>query len=326
MQKAERIYRIKARLDSGQSIGRASLLRELEVSESTLKRDLAELRYAFNVPIEWVEQPPGWRLRSQGQTQAMQFELPGLWFTADEAVALLTLQQMLSSLDPAGLLAAHLEPLKQRLAKLTRESIIDGTEFSKRVKVLTLAARRVELPHFQLFASALLRRKRVFIAYHARGTNEPSQRELSPQRLIHYRDNWYLDAWCHLRKALRSFSVDAVKQAQTLNKAAIDISEHRLDLTLGAGYGIFAGQQVSWATLRFSAERSRWVAAEAWHPQQRGRYDEQGRWVLQLPYADATELAMDILRHVPEVEVLAPASLKKLVEDKLRTGLARVSG
>ena len=25
------------------------------------------------------------------------------------------------------------------------------------------------------------------------------QRVVSPQRLVHYRDNWYLDAWCHYK-------------------------------------------------------------------------------------------------------------------------------
>ncbi len=330
MQKAERIYRIKARLGSGRCVTRASLLQELEVSDSTLKRDIADLRYKFNAPIDWVSDQLGWRLQNQGslagQNRGTQFELPGLWFTADEAVALLTLHQLLTRLDPSGLLATHLEPLKQRLSQLMDEQTIQRSEFAKRIKVHTVASRQVDLPHFQVLASALLRRKRLFIVYHARGSDEPTEREVSPQRLVHYRDNWYLDTWCHVRKALRSFSVDAVKQAQTLNKAAIDISEHKLDRTLGAGYGIFAGSKVTQAKLRFSAERARWVAAETWHHKQRGRFDDQGRWLLELPFSNPTELVMDILRHVPEVEVLGPEGLKKLVEEKLRAGLARVSG
>jgi len=94
---------------------------------------------------------------------------------------------------------------------------------------------------------------------------------------------------------------------------------------LGAGYGIFAGREVQWAGLRFTPERSRWVAAETWHPKQRGRFDAEGRWLLELPYADPRELVMDILRHVPEVEVIGPAGLREVVEEKLRAGLARVT-
>jgi predicted DNA-binding transcriptional regulator YafY len=94
---------------------------------------------------------------------------------------------------------------------------------------------------------------------------------------------------------------------------------------LGAGYGIFAGQKVQWAELRFSPERSRWVAAETWHPKQSGRFQADGSWVLRLPYADPRELVMDILRHVPEVEVLGPARLRQAVEVKLRTALGRTA-
>jgi predicted DNA-binding transcriptional regulator YafY len=103
------------------------------------------------------------------------------------------------------------------------------------------------------------------------------------------------------------------------------VSEAELDAVLGAGYGIFAGQSVQWARLRFSAERARWVAAETWHRQQRGQWDDQGRWTLDLPYADSRELEMDILRHVPHVEVLAPETLRCELIDKLMTGLERLS-
>jgi predicted DNA-binding transcriptional regulator YafY len=63
------------------------------------------------------------------------------------------------------------------------------------------------------------------------------------------------------------------------------------------------------------------VAAETWHPQQRGNWDEAGRWCLELPYADPRELEMDILRHMPHVEVLAPAGLRQSVMEKMQAGL-----
>ena len=96
-----------------------------------------------------------------------------------------------------------------------------------------------------------------------------------------------------------------------------------LDDVLGSGYGIFAGKKVQWARLRFTPERAKWVAAESWHPKQRGRFDAFGYWVLELPYSDPRELVMDILRHVPEVEVVEPDGLRMAVREKL---LAAVHG
>ena len=60
-------------------------------------------------------------------------------------------------------------------------------------------------------------------------------------------------------------------------------------------------------------------------PKQRGYYETDGSYTLELPYADPRELVMDILRHVPEVDVLAPAALRDEVKAKLAAGLARVT-
>ena len=170
----------------------------------------------------------------------------------------------------------------------------------------------------------MLRRQRLVLTHYNRGSDETREREVSPQRLIHYRDNWYLDAWCHLRRALRSFSVDAIQNVQVLAKPAIEVPDAGLDAVLGSGYGIFAGKRVEWASLRFTPERARWVAAESWHPRQEGRFDADGSYLLRLPYADPRELVMDILRHVPEVQVIEPESLRGLVRSKLQQGLNQV--
>lgn len=306
-------------------------LRELEVSPSTLQRDIAFLRDRVGMPIEWDRERRGWVLR---RVQGQQHELPGLWFSADEIHALLTMQHLLSNLDAGGLLGPHIEPLRRRLGEILGSGAPPRAEVARRIRVRTVGARRIALPNFQSVGSALLRRQRLLLSYRTRSTHEdgleplpPDEpREVSPQRLVHYRDNWYLDAWCHRRRALRSFSLDAIERVQVLDVAAIDVADAELDATLGTGYGIFAGRNVRWAMLRFSAERSRWVAAEVWHPQQQGSFDSWGRWMLKLPYTDSRELVMDILRHVPEVEVIGPEELEQEVRGRLRNGLAGIEG
>ncbi len=256
-------------------------------------------------------------------------ELPGLWLSAEEIHALLTMQHLLVHLDAGGLLAPHIEPMMKRLRQMLvapGKGAPTHEELTRRIRVQTVGARKLHLPHFQAVGTALLRRQRLQIEYHGRGRNQAQQREVSPQRLIHYRDNWTLDAWCHLRQALRSFSVDAIRQVQVLDQRAIDVPETELDSVLGAGYGIFAGREVEWAQLRFTPDRARWVAAETWHSNQKGRFDADGHWLLDLPYADPRELVMDILRHVPEVEVLGPVGLREAVGEKLRAGVEKDFG
>ena len=322
MSQTERLYRLKSLLDSGRCLTRERLLADLGISSATLKRDIAHLRDRMNAPVMFDRVRCGYRLDASQALTGTQYELPGLWLSADEIHALLTMQHLLVNLDAGGLLGPHIAPLLTRLGKLLDSGAPSHAELARRIRVQTVGARRLHVPHFQAVGSALLRRQRLQINYHGRGRDLVQAREVSPQRLIHYRDNWYLDAWCHLRNSLRSFAVDAIRSAQVLDRPAIDVAEAELDAMLGAGYGIFAGREVRWASLRFTARRARWVADETWHPQQHGHFEASGHYLLRLPYADPRELVMDILRHVPEVEVVEPADLRAMVREKLVEGLA----
>jgi len=215
------------------------------------------------------------------------------------------------------------KPLLARLRTLLGSGEHTADEIERRIRILHLGSRAVQLPHFEHVANAVLARKRLDIVYRSRGSDQTTSREISPQRLVHYRENWYVDAWCHLRDGLRSFSVDAIQRARLLDTAAKTVPEQELDEVLASGYGIFSGRVTAWAKLRFTPERARWVGTEEWHPKQKGRYEKDGSYVLELPYADSRELVMDILRHGPEVEVLEPAELRRLVRDQLAAAAAR---
>lgn len=321
MDRTERFYKIDQLLAERRVVPFALLQETLEVSRATIKRDLEYLRNRLNAPIVWDREARGYRFGSPGEAGLAagdRYELPGLWFSADEILALLTMQHLLSKLDRGGLLGSQVAALEARLKGLLGSADNSADEVQKRVRILGMASRSTPLEQFSLVGSALLKRKRLAIRYFARGTGEVSEREISPLRLVHYRDNWYLDAWCHLRGGLRSFSVDAMAAVRLLEETARDVAEDKLDAELGAGYGIFSGRQVQWAALRFTPERSRWVAHETWHPMQKGRLEADGSYVLELPYSDDRELVMDILRQGRGVEVLSPRALRRRVAEELR--------
>ena len=295
MSNTARIYQIDQILTERQSVPRAELQERLGVSWATLKRDLAYLKDRLNAPIIFDRELGGYRFAKGKPSAGPQYELPGLWFSAEEVHALLTMQHLLSNLDTGGLLGPQIQPLMARLTGLLGAANNSVEEVQRRIRIETVGARQFHLDHFQAAGSALLRRKRLVIRYHGRGSDQTTEREISPQRLVHYRGNWYLDAWCHLRNDIRAFSVDAIEHAEILDKRARDISDKRLDEVLGAGYGIFSGAKVNWATLKFSAERAKWVASERWHPKQKGKLNADGSYELKVPYADDRELMMDVL-------------------------------
>lgn len=318
MDRTERFYLIERLLGARRSTPRSLLLDELGVSWATLKRDLDYLRNRLNAPIVFDRALGGYRFEQQATT----FELPGLWFNASEAHALLTLHGLLAEIQP-GLLSAHIEPLKLRLRAILASAGHTQDEVKNRIRMLTIAARQASPASFEVIAHAVLARKQLLISHYNRASDALVERTVSPQRLVYYRDNWYLDAWCHSRNAIRSFALDAIRAAQPVTAPALELEDSTLDAELGSGYGIFSGTAVQWAQLKFSAARARWVAQECWHKDQRSHWLENGEYVLELPYSDTRELLMDILRHGGEVEVLAPLALRQALQAELARALAR---
>jgi predicted DNA-binding transcriptional regulator YafY len=320
MDRLERFYRIDRLLKERRVVPFAIFERELGMSRASVKRDLAYMRDRYNAPIEYDREANGYRFGAP--REGPRYELPGLWFNASEVLALLTTLRLLGEVQP-GMLDGQIEPLRERLRAILGTGDHSWEEVEKRIRIFQPERRAADPQHFGIAATAVLGRTQLWIRHYNRKKDEETVREVSPQRLVNYRGTWYLDAWCHLRNDLRSFAVDAIREARLLEARAKPIADVELDAHLGAGYGIFAGGQVEWATLRFTPEAARWVSAQSWHPQQRARTEQDGSYVLELPYAEAPELVMEILKYGADVEVLAPASLRERVATALRDGAGR---
>ena len=336
MPKTDRLYKIELLVRQRGSIPFADLLAALEVSPATLKRDLEYLRDQLGAPIEYDRSSNGYRFAtgaagtagasgSAGASAAsgLRHELPGLWFNERELYSLLMAHQLLSGIDANGMLSRHLQPLLDRIHDLLGPGgETDAKALMKRVKIISALRRPVAPECFERMGEALMRRRRLQMRYLTRARGEVGEREVSPQRLVHYRNTWYLDAWCHSRERLLRFALDAVQEARVLDSRAKDVAMRQVQAEMDTGYGIFAGGTRREAVLRFSAQAAPWISQEEWHPAQQGRFLPDGSWELTLPYVDETELVMDILRQGEQVQVLAPDSLVAAVRRRLSAALA----
>ncbi len=320
MDKFDRIVQLHSILRSRRTVISAEDLRiRLECSKATLHRWIGVLRDQLNAPLVFDKDANGYRYTDSGRED--RFELPGLWFSAAELQALAVIQRLLNDLG-GGLLEEHLGPLSKRLDELTQHRRLNLGEAAKRLRFPAIAG-RAPGPAFQAAASATLQRKQLRFHYHSRGSDEHTDRTVSPQRVTHYRDSWYLDAWDEDKGVHRTFSIDRIRNAQVLDEPARDIPEAELDTHYASSYGIFSGQADQTAVLKFSAERARWVADEQWHPQQEGSWLPDGSYELRIPFHDPRELAMEILRHGPHVEVAEPESLRAAIREQLADALTR---
>ena len=259
------------------------LAEELECTERNVKR-LLETMQLVDAPLVYDESGRGWRYeKNEGDL----FEL---------AV------------------------IEKEVTKLLKARGIDPSAFADQLRILPMAQRQLQGKVFHRVTEALLLKKQLHIYYSDyQGIN--SDRYISPQHLVYYRENWYLDAFCHLRNSLRTFSVARIIRADILKSDRKQMDREILQNHFSTSYGIFAGKPRHQARLRFFPAVARDIASQQWHPDQLGEWDGRD-YLLTLPYANDKELIQDILRHLPHVRVESPTELRQAVQHRLRLALA----
>ena len=314
MDRYERILKLHRILkNSRYPVSLLKLYDELECSRATLYRDIAFLRDALGAPIESDRDHAAIHYMAE---EAETFELPGLWLSSAELESLLAMHQLIARTG-GEVLSGALAPLKSRIERLLSDQSQGKRWPLERIRVTRALSRVMDEIVFRRVASAVLERRKLKFGYRARSTNAVTERLVSPQRLTHYRENWYLDAYDHEREALRSFALDRLRAADVLDATADDVQESELDTHLASSYGIFSGAPKAWATIRFSVKAARWVADERWHSKQEGRFLDDGRYELRVPYSNARELLMDVLRYGPDAEIIAPIPLREEAKSQL---------
>jgi predicted DNA-binding transcriptional regulator YafY len=308
LSQAERLHQIDRLLRGRTAPTKRHLIDALQVSEATIKRDVEYMRSRLGAPIEWDRETRGYRYDPAKPA----FSLPGFWLTSAEIHALLLLSHVIDQMQP-GFLRDQIEPFRQRIKQIANPQNRALGSITDRVYFIPNPFRLTDTKHLEIIVYATLLRRRVEICYESRGRGVQTRRTISPARLVYYRSQWYVDAWCHSANAQRRFAIDAVLSARTTSEAADELPG------LGkTGYGIFSGTPTSTAVLKFTEKAGRWIRATEWHPDQKVSLMPDGAVHLEVPYSNSQELSMEILRYGSDVEVLAPADLRQAIADTLQ--------
>lgn len=318
MDKFSRIYKLHQVLKiSRHKVSTSKLEQELECSERTVRRIVDEMRLYFDAPIETDRENGGYFYDQKNKDS---FELPGVWFNVAEISALLTIKQQLKNIEN-GLFEDQISPLNKKIDSILQLSKIKPEDAEQKFRIEKIGNRKIDEKIFKNVSSALVQSKMLEILYQSRGDNKTNTRTVSPQRMTYYRSNWYLEAKCHLREQFRIFSIDQIQQAKIQKQKAEKVNSKQLDKYVLSSYGIFTGEAENIAKLQFTPERARWVIDEEWHPDQKGQLQEDGTYILELPYSKDTELVMDILKYGADVKVLEPKSLKEEIKKRLNQAI-----
>lgn len=306
----------------------ADILSQMECSRATFNRVKRHMTDFLGAPIAYDRELGGYYYQVKGKAEINKegeiqedghYELPGIWLNQEELHALVLIHGLLADIG-SGLLRNQLAPVKRRFEELLAQSAINPCALADKVRMVGATYRPVRHDQFVKIANSLFSEQSLHIHYASRVDGSTTQRDISPQRLVHYRGNWYLDGWCHLRKGLRTFALECIKQCGPGTAEFKKMTSAELDKHFLPTYGIFSAEQKAEATLLFAPAIARRVQDEEWHPQQSLQLRDDGCLEMRLPFNPQTpqELIKDILSYGDEVQVLAPQQLRQQIAAKLR--------
>ncbi len=311
MKKFDQLYRCHQILDARHSpISASELARKLECSDATARRYIEDLQTYWNAPIEHIPRR-GWRYDPAKRDS---WQVPGLWMTREESQSLLLLLDILNRFGN-GLMDEELKSVRDRIDKMLEKRGISRSELESKIRIVPVGQRALPDHRLHHVLNALVDGNRLYLRY-CNFNQKVTKRTVSPQRLVYYRDNWYMDAWCHLRNDLRIFSLARIEHSQSDNEAIKVIAVSELDAHVKGTYGVFSGPAAQSATLRFLPRIAKEIASQRWHPEQQGKWEKKD-YLLTVPYSEPTELLQDIFRYLPDVIVEAPQSLVDQVTERL---------
>jgi predicted DNA-binding transcriptional regulator YafY len=296
-----------------------TIMAELECSEATFHRIRGFMQSRLGAPIVFNRAYGGY---CYDTSQTGPFELPGLWFTRKEIEALLSLEYAVETMQ-GGFFREILAPVKTRFEPVLKAQKTRMATLRERIKIIPIQSRPINESIFRVVAGAVVRPRRIRIEHSKLSEEGPTARTISPQTLVRYRDNWYVDAYCHLRQELRTFALDRLTKAETAPGKHHSVSRQQREEFFASAYGIFTGPADKKAVIDFTGTSAREVSRETWHPKQEGKWLDEKTYRLTLPYGHSRELIMDILRWGAWAEVKEPEALRKEVRKAIKRAMKK---
>lgn len=313
MKKIERIYLLDSILKQRRTpISVDSLKERLECSQATVYRVMATLRDEFNAPIESDEHGVYYH-------QDVAFDLPGIRLSAAETQGLIMAAHLLEDLQSESLQ----KPMQRILNNIDKVLQQKGIPNRRLIQIIPALQRKPNATTFQTIMAALQSEKKLQLTYQTRGQQQTTERLVSPQRLTSYKNSWYLDAWCHLRNAIRLFALEQVQAATVDIEKAKKISAKQLRSHYAESYGIFSGSMKSTAEIKINTHQAPWTVFEHWHSKQQIEHLDEHHILLKIPYNDERELIADVMRLGIAAKIIKPSTLKNKITNELKQVLSQ---
>lgn len=303
-------------LQTEQPFTTASAARRLGVTERTLQRDLARLRDGWNIPVVWNA------TRRSFEATVPVAQIPAVPLSARDLAALLVAQHALTALGDTA--SAHLvRHAADRLADALPPSVVVPPHaLAETVRFVPDGPRTDARGAWHLpLAEAAEGHRVVRLRYRSASKDETTLRDVEPYGLVQNAGRWYLVGYCHLRDGWRDFRLDRIATLET-TRATFAPRPFDPDAYLGESLGMHRGDRTHHVHVVFSARQARWLREEVYHGSQVTTQRADGRLDVRLSVQGLPDVVRWLLGYGAEVEVVAPAVLRRAVADAHRAAAA----
>lgn len=308
----ERLLKLDCLLRTRQRQTVPCLAEALEVSQRTIRNDLAFLRDRFNAPLEFS--------RTQGHYYTdPEWRLPSISLSQGELFALTLGARMLEAYAGFSYADELRSAIKRLSERLPEQTWIDLQQIADERFVFRKGAETDLDPNiWKRLAEACRNSRRVSMRYFTASRNAESERELDPYLLHIYRGtNPYVIGFCHKRQAIRWFRVDRIRDLQVLKEKFIPDPNFNAKEHLSKIFQSEVGGKPVPVKIWFEASTAPYIRERRWHPTQEIQEHPDGSLTLYLIVGGLNELKRWILGYGKGALVKEPAQLVTMMREEV---------
>ena len=304
----ERMLRIHQALQSGKFPNASTLARELEVSTKSIHRDLEFMRDRLDLPIEYDSHRVGYHYTEEVNA------FPTMQITEGELFALIVAEKALQQYRGTSFEKPLLSAIKKMEQALPDTISLNLADIEHTISFRTRAEQILNLEIFDALAKATAHRRQLELTYRKPGSKQTESRLVDPYHLANINGEWYLFAYDHARKDIRTFVPARIQSVKPTGKTFARPEKFSLDKRLRDSFGVHSGEGDHDVVIRFNAHAADYIREKKWHESQKLRELKNGGVELRLKLSSLVEVERWVLSWGGDAKVLKPRELAGAVK------------
>lgn len=301
--------RIHDAIHSGSYPNASKLAEALEVSRKSILRDVDFMRDRMNFPIAYDNAKWGYYYTEDVES------FPSLTVTEGELLAVLVAEKAMHQYRGTNLEKPLLSAFKKMAASLPDTISLHMADWEQTISFRSSAEPISNLKVFDQLARAAAEGRQLQLKYRKPGSSAAENRAVDPYHLANVNGDWFLFAYCHLRKDIRTFSPARIKSAEITGKRFQRPKDFSIESALRDSFGVHSGRDEFKVVIRFSELVADYIREKKWHASQQLRELSKGGVELTLKLSSLIEVQRWILSWAGNAQVIEPPELKRAVRE-----------